>query len=85
MISEASTPAPEQAIACESPACEFTAHKPALAETVSGVLIIRIFLFVVLAGLVALIGGALMLGAFPPTPAPQAVEKVVPNDKFGSH
>ena len=46
-------------------------------------LTIRIFLFVVLAGLVALIGGTLMLGAFPPAPAPQAVEKVVPNDKFG--
>jgi len=43
---------------------------------------IRIFFFVVLAGLVALAGGLLMLGLFPPTPHPQTVEKVVPNDKF---
>ncbi|MDB5398740.1 MAG: hypothetical protein QOD93_2401 [Acetobacteraceae bacterium] len=46
---------------------------------------IRIFFFVVLAGLVALAGGVLMLGVFPPTPHHQAVEKVVPNDKFTSH
>ena len=46
---------------------------------------IRIFFFVVLAGLVALAGGVLMLGIFPPSPHPQAVEKVVPNDKFQGH
>ena len=46
---------------------------------------IRIFFFVVLAGLVALAGGVLMLGVFPPTPHPQQVEKVVPNDKFIAH
>ncbi len=46
---------------------------------------VRIFLFVVLAGLVALVGGVLMLGAFPPAPHPQPVEKVVPNDKFTAH
>jgi hypothetical protein len=46
---------------------------------------IRIFLFVVLAGLVAVIGGVLVLGAFPPTPQPHPVEKVVPNDKFVGH
>jgi hypothetical protein len=46
---------------------------------------IRIFFFVVLAGLVALAGGVLMLGVFPPAPHPQAVEKTVPNDKFGAH
>jgi hypothetical protein len=46
---------------------------------------IRIFFFVVLAGLVALAGGVLMLGVFPPTPRPQPVEKVVPNDKFTTH
>jgi hypothetical protein len=46
---------------------------------------IRIFFFVVLAGLIALAGGVLMLGVFPPKPHPQAVEKVVPNDKFGTH
>ncbi|MEA2777600.1 MAG: hypothetical protein QOF90_3006, partial [Acetobacteraceae bacterium] len=41
--------------------------------------------FVVLAGLVAIAGGLLMLGAFPPTPQPHPVEKVVPNDKFTTH
>jgi hypothetical protein len=46
---------------------------------------IRIFFFVVLAGLVAIAGGLLMLGAFPPAPHQQAVEKVVPNDKFSTH
>lgn len=47
--------------------------------------IIRTFLFVVMAGVVAIVGGVLMLGAFPPTPQPHPVEKVVPNDKFGGH
>jgi hypothetical protein len=46
---------------------------------------IRIFLFVVLAGIVAIGGGVLMLGAFPPKPQPHTVEKVVPNDRFGAH
>jgi hypothetical protein len=46
---------------------------------------IRIFFFVVLAGLVALAGGVLMLGMYPPKPHPQTVEKVVPNDKFTAH
>jgi hypothetical protein len=46
---------------------------------------IRIFFFIVLAGLVAIVGGVLMLGVFPPTPHSQPVEKVVPNDKFSTH
>lgn len=46
---------------------------------------IRIFLFVVLAGLVAIAGGVLMMGAFPPAQPQHPVEKVVPNDKFGAH
>jgi hypothetical protein len=46
---------------------------------------IRIFLIVVVAGLVLLGVGVLMLGAFPPNPHPQTVEKVLPNDKFQSH
>jgi hypothetical protein len=46
---------------------------------------IRIFFFVVLAGLVLAVGGMLMLGIFPPSPQPHAVEKVVPNDKFNTH
>ena len=57
----------------------------AAGERISGALMIRIFFFVVLAGLVALAGGVLVLGIFPPTPHPQTVEKVVPNDKFSGH
>jgi hypothetical protein len=46
---------------------------------------IRIFLAVIAAGLLILMVGLLMLGAFPPTPQPHPVEKVVPNDKFSTH
>jgi hypothetical protein len=49
---------------------------------ISGASMIRIFFFVVLAGLVALAGGVLVLGMFPPKPHSQAIEKIVPNDKF---
>jgi hypothetical protein len=51
----------------------------------AGALMIRIFLFVVAAGLVLMGIGLVMLGTFPPTPQPHAVEKVVPNDKFTAH
>jgi hypothetical protein len=54
-------------------------------RTASGVLMIRIFLFVVAAGLVLMTIGVVMLGTFPPTPQPHAVEKVIPNDKFSTH
>ena len=46
---------------------------------------IRIFLFVVALGFFLMAGGMVYLGMFPPTPAPHAVEKVVPNDKFSAH
>ncbi len=46
---------------------------------------IRIFLAVVAVGLIILVGGVLILGAFPPTPASHPVEKVMPNDKFTGH
>lgn len=46
---------------------------------------IRVLLFVFLAGLVALAGGVLMMGAMPPAAHQQAVEKVVPNDRFQGH
>ncbi len=46
---------------------------------------IRIFLAVVAAGLIILGGAVLLLGAFPPTPQPHPVEKVLPNDKFSTH
>jgi hypothetical protein len=42
----------------------------------------RIFLLIVLAGLVLIGAGALLLGAFPPAPHVQPVEKVLPNDQF---
>jgi hypothetical protein len=46
---------------------------------------IRIFLIVVLAGLVILGAAAVFLGAYPPNPTPHPVEKTLPNDKFQSH
>jgi len=46
---------------------------------------IRIFLVVVFTGLVLLVAGVAFLGAFPPNPHVQPVEKVLPNDKFQSH
>lgn len=45
----------------------------------------RVFLFVLAVGAVLLAGGVVYLGLFPPNPAPHAVEKTLPNDKFQSH
>jgi hypothetical protein len=45
----------------------------------------RVLLFVVIAGAIAIGGGVLMLGIFPPAAHPQKVEKVVPNDRFQGH
>jgi hypothetical protein len=42
----------------------------------------RIFLMVLAAGLLLLAVGVVILGAFPPNPAPHPVEKVLPNDRF---
>ena len=42
----------------------------------------RLFLLVVLLVLVVMAGGVVMLGAFPPEPRPQAIHKVLPNDRF---
>ena len=41
-------------------------------------LLLLVFAVLVLLG----IAGALVLGAFPPTPQPQQVQRVLPNDKF---
>ncbi len=43
---------------------------------------IRIFLIVVAAGIVAVGIAVLYLGAFPPNPAAHHVERTVPNDQF---
>lgn len=45
----------------------------------------RVFLIVLAIGLAALGAGVAYLGAFPPAPHVQTVEKVLPNDAFKSH
>ena len=42
----------------------------------------RMFLIVVLLGLVVIGIGFLVLGAFPPEPRQQDIQKVLPNDRF---
>jgi hypothetical protein len=42
---------------------------------------VRVLIIVVILVL-AVVGGLVVLGLNPPTPAPKAVEKVLPNDKF---
>ena len=42
----------------------------------------RVFLFLVLAGLLVILAGGLALGLFPPRPHPQPVQHVIPNDKL---
>ena len=44
----------------------------------------RIFLIVVAAGILLLAVGLLVIGAFPPSPRTQPIEKVLPNDRFQS-
>jgi hypothetical protein len=46
---------------------------------------LRAFLFVLAAGLIVLAAGVAFLGAFPPSPHEQTVEKVLPNNTFQSH
>lgn len=46
---------------------------------------IRIFLFVLAAGVVVLAAAMVFLGENPPKPAMHQVERVLPNDKFQSH
>lgn len=42
----------------------------------------RVFLIVLVLGVVAIAAGMLALGAFPPAPHPQTVEHTLPNDRF---
>jgi hypothetical protein len=44
----------------------------------------RIILIVVALGLLLAGGGLLILGAFPPDPKTQTIEKTLPNDQFRS-
>ena len=44
-----------------------------------------LLLIVFLAVIVLLGGGLLLLGAFPPHPAPQPVVHTLPNDRFQGH
>lgn len=46
---------------------------------------LRAFLMILAAGLIALSAGIVYLGAFPPAPHVQTIERVLPNDKFQSH
>lgn len=43
----------------------------------------RLFLLVLLLGFTIVAVGMLVLGAFPPGPHVQTVQKVLPNDRFG--
>lgn len=45
----------------------------------------RFFLLVVAIGLLVIGAAVFVLGAFPPTPVPHPVQKVLPNDRFQSH
>ncbi len=42
----------------------------------------RFLLLALGAVLLIVVGGALMLGAFPPSPHTEQVQRVLPNDKF---
>jgi hypothetical protein len=48
-------------------------------------IMLRAFLIILAVGLVALAVGFTYLGAFPPTPHVQTIEKVLPNTQFQSH
>jgi hypothetical protein len=46
---------------------------------------VRAFLIIFAAGLIVLAVAFAYLGAFPPSPHEQTIEKVLPNDRFQSH
>jgi len=43
---------------------------------------VRVFLVVLAVGVLLLVGGALFLGAFPPEPQTQEINRTLPNDRF---
>ncbi len=42
----------------------------------------RVFLLVVVAGLLLVVAGGLVLGLFPPGPRTEQVQRTLPNDRF---
>lgn len=42
----------------------------------------RVFLLVVLIGLIVVVAGGLAMGLFPPGPRTEQVQRVLPNDRF---
>jgi hypothetical protein len=46
---------------------------------------VRAFLIIFAAGLIVLALAFAFLGAFPPSPHVQTIEKVLPNDRFQGH
>lgn len=44
----------------------------------------RPLFLLILVLIVAILGGLLVMAAFPPSVTPQAVERVLPNDRFGT-
>ncbi len=61
-------------------------HQRALPATgVGPYIMLRAFLIILAAGLIALAAGFAYLGEFPPSPHVQTVVKVLPNDRFQSH
>ncbi|MBC7637607.1 MAG: hypothetical protein H7251_18640 [Acetobacteraceae bacterium] len=42
----------------------------------------RIFIIVVVVGFLAMVVGIVVLGAFPPDPRPQQIQKTLANDRF---
>jgi hypothetical protein len=45
----------------------------------------RIFLIVLVVGLLLVGVAVVLLGSFPPNPSQHSIEKVLPNDKFQTH
>lgn len=46
---------------------------------------VRVFLIVVMLGVVLLAGGMIYIGMFPPNPPVHAVDKTLPNANFKGH
>jgi hypothetical protein len=59
-----------------------TRHRAKAGSGRFGDIMRRIFLFVVLLGIILLTVGFFALGAFPPVIHPQQIQKILPNDHF---